>query len=128
VIGIDTNLLVRILIKDDEIQAQKAKKIIEQNKSAFISVLVLCETIWILESRYEFVKKDIVLCLETILKTQQFEIEHRDIVWAALKDYQHISSVGFSDCVIGAIGKAYGCKYVVTFDKKAAKLENFNLL
>lgn len=126
-IGIDTNLLVRIFIDDNHIQAHKALKLIEGQKSVFISTLVFCETIWVLESRYHFNKKQLMMVIEKILKINQLDIEHNDAMWLAYHEYQHINA-DFSDCVIGAVAKLYQCDSVVTFDKNAAKSKNFKLL
>ena len=125
-IGIDTNLLVRIIVDDDHIQAHRAKKLIEQHTPVFVSTVVLCETFWILESRYKFTKKDLLQCIENILRSQQFDIEHRDAMWLAFSDFQHLN-IGFSDCAIGAIGRIHGLEYIATFDKKAAKSKYFKL-
>ena|SRR3990167_5238551 len=125
-IGIDTNVLVRLLVADDHIQAHKAKKLLEQCKPVFVSTIVLCETAWVLESRYHFSKKELIDALEYILKAIHFEVENRDAVWLAFAEFQYLS-MGFSDCVIGAIGRWYGCDYVATFDRKTLKSKQFRL-
>ena|SRR3990167_1902855 len=125
-IGIDTNHLLRVFVERDHIHSRYVKKLLEKQGTVFISTIVLCETIWTLETRYRFTKKELIRCLEYILKSQHFVFEYRDALWVAFKDFQHIST-GFSDCVIGAVGKACGCDYIATFDKKAAKSKLFKL-
>lgn len=126
-IGIDTNVLVRIFINDDQIQARKAIKLIEQHPGVFVSAIVFCETIWVLQSRYHFNKSQLIIAIEKILKINECQIEYNDTIWAAFHEFQH-SHADFSDCVIGAIAKTHGCNAVATFDKKAAKLKNFKLI
>lgn len=126
-IGVDTNVLVRILINDNQIQARKAVKLIENQSSVLVSAIVLCETIWVLQSRYTFNKNQLITAIEKILKIKQLEIEYSDAVWMAFHEYQH-SSADFSDCIIGAIAKLQGCDSVATFDKNAAKSKNFKLI
>ncbi|OGT44828.1 MAG: hypothetical protein A3E82_06075 [Gammaproteobacteria bacterium RIFCSPHIGHO2_12_FULL_38_11] len=72
--GVDTNVLVRILIADDQIQTRKAVKLIENQISVFVSVIVLCEIIWVLQSRYGFNKSQLISALEKILKIIRFLI------------------------------------------------------
>ncbi|OGT47265.1 MAG: hypothetical protein A3E82_06675 [Gammaproteobacteria bacterium RIFCSPHIGHO2_12_FULL_38_11] len=125
-IAIDTNHLLRLFVEKDHIQSHKAKKLVVQHNPVFISVIVLCETMWTLETRYHFTKKELILCIETILKAQQFNIEHREALWVAFSDFQH-GAIGFADCIIGVIGKQHGCDFTATFDKKAAKSRHFKL-
>lgn len=125
-IGIDTNHLLRVFVEANHIQSHHVKKLIEKQGVVFVSVIVLCETIWTLQTRYKFTKKDLLQCIENILRSQQFDIEHRDAMWLAFSDFQHLS-IGFSDCAIGAIGRIHGLEYIATFDKKSAKSKYFKL-
>src|SRR3990167_10455492 len=113
-IGIDTNHLLRMFVETNHIQSHQVRKLIEKHGIVFISVIVFCETIWTLETRYKLTKKDLLQCIENILRSQQFDIEHRDAMWLAFSDFQQLS-IGFSDCVIGAIGRIYDVEYVATF-------------
>lgn len=125
-IGIDTNHLLRVFVEKDHIQSYQVKKLIEQQGTVYVSSAVFLEVIWTLETRYGFTKKDLMQCIESILKAQHFDVQLRDAMWLAFSDFQHFN-IGFSDCVIGALGRVDGCDYTATFDKKAAKSKSFKL-
>ena len=127
-IGIDTNILVRYLTQDDETQLMIASRIINQYEdkpeSIFISNIVLCELIWVLERGYKYNKKEIVNALQAILSTIEFTFEYHEILWLCLSDYEKFTA-DFSDILLGKISKLHGCEYTVTFDSKAAALKGF---
>ncbi len=130
-IGLDTNLLVRYIVRDDTRQAQLASSYIKKKRddgvSMFINHIVLCEIVWVLESTYEYSKTQIVNVLEKILDISQFSIPDVDSVVLALSAYKN-SKVGFSDALIGTTNKMEGCVKTATFDKYAGKLPDFELL
>lgn len=73
VIGIDTNILVRIITRDDEKQSQIALDYVSNSSTPFvINHIVICELVWVLESAYKYDKKQIIKALECILKVKQF--------------------------------------------------------
>lgn len=129
-IGLDTNILVRYLVQDDPGQSKLATNFIEkcsEENPAFISGIVLCELIWVLETAYDYPKKNIADVLEKILKTRQFKIHHPETLWQALRDYRH-ETIDFSDSYIAHLNFVNECDYTITFDKKAARLKYFKLL
>lgn len=129
-IGIDTNVLVRILVKDDEKQSQLAFDYITKNRSnssIVVNSIVLCEVVWVLESAYKYSKKEIANCISCVLKTKQFVIPEKDVIRLALKLYQE-TNIDFSDALIGYTNKLLNCEFTVTFDIKAAKTDIYQLL
>lgn len=132
-IGLDTNVLVRYLTQDDPSQSALANKIImnsvEVGELLWVSQIILCETVWVLERAYKTNKETIVEILHILLQTQELVFEHHDIVWQALQDYKSCHSVGFADCLIGRQNITNKCTFTYTFDKEAAKeLSTFHLL
>jgi predicted nucleic-acid-binding protein len=125
--AIDTNILVRIIIKDDETQAKKALYYIKQNAEIFISLLVLCELSWVCIACYDLKKNELVKIIDNILRTGEFNVESSETVWTALHEYRS-TNADFSDCLIGAIAKHHGCSKVATFDKKASNSHFFELV
>lgn len=129
-IGIDTNILVRYLVRDDLDQAAIASKIIEQakdkNEAIFINRIVLCELVWVLESAYECPKASIISVLKQILSTKQFEIDNATVAWQAVDDFAG-SKADFADCFIGRSNSEVGCKTTYSFDKGTKKLSGFTL-
>jgi len=130
-IGIDTNVLVRYLTQDDKHQAEIAAKIInsyeKQQGALFISNIVLCELVWVLERGYKYDKKQISNAIRTILSTVEFAFEYPEILWLALADYER-TATDFSDILIGKINHLYNCKYTITFDNKASNLKELQHL
>lgn len=132
-IGLDTNVLVRYLTQDDPSQSAVASKMITNfvgmGEVLWVSQIILCETVWVLERAYKTNKKTIAEILHLLLQTQELVFEHHDIVWQALQDYKSSHSVGFADCLIGRQNIANKCTFTNTFDKEAAKeLSTFHLL
>jgi len=127
VIGLDTNVLLRYLLKDDAAQAARAEREIERDERFLIDGIVLCELVWVLESGYGFSRTDIAGALEKILATAQFEIEGKDVVLRALDDFRG-SAADFSDCLIARRNRGAGALQTVTFDRSLKGLEGFRLL
>jgi predicted nucleic-acid-binding protein len=129
VIGLDTNVLVRYLTQDDPAQAAKASRVIEAASpgSLFISAIVLCELVWVLEDVYRHGRAELATVLEKILLTSQFAFEEKDLLWKALTDYRQRKG-DFSDHVIGHLGTRAGCEYSLTFDRGLKDSATFKLL
>jgi predicted nucleic-acid-binding protein len=129
-IGLDTNVLVRYLVADDEAQASKAVAFVENvvgsGERLYINSVVLCELVWVLESAYHHSRTDIAATLEKLLLTDALEFERRDEVWAALAEYRDERG-DFSDYLIGRINASDGCGQTVTFDR-ALRADLFRIL
>lgn len=136
-IGLDTNVIIRYLTQDDPVQGKRAAQLIENALGArnipadkpcfFITSVVLCELVWVLESAYKIPKSEIIEILRKILSTTQFQIQDSDDCWAALKLYR--SGKGdFSDYLIGRIGQSAGCQFTATFDHALDKTRDFQVL
>jgi predicted nucleic-acid-binding protein len=129
--GVDTNVLVRYLVQDDKAQTEKAIHFLEQTcdqkNPAFISGIVLCELVWVLESGYGYARAQIAQVIEHILRVRQFHLHEPDILWRALRGYQK-TQADFSDHYLVQLNHEYGCQKTVTFDKKAAKMPHAELL
>lgn len=127
-LGIDTNVLVRFLVRDDESQFEKARKLIKREVTAgrrvFVSQLVLLETEWVLRSRYDLSKIEIIAAISGLLDATDVQFEDEPAIEAALFVWKE-STVDFADCLIGAQNKRLGCRATATFDLRAAKLSGF---
>jgi predicted nucleic acid-binding protein len=86
--GLDTNVLIRYLVADDEAQATKAKRYIESGVS-YVNCSVLSEVVWVLESAYGYDKEAIISALERLLSTHEVEVEDADVALAALHESSH---------------------------------------
>ena len=129
--ALDTNVLVRFLTQDDPLQSRRANQYIEEvvarGESCLINLVVLCEMVWVLESAYRHPKTAILDLLGRVLSTSEFEIENKEVVWAALEDFKN-SRADFSDCLIGRLNQRLGCDETASFDSAVKGLPGFRLL
>ena len=125
--GLDTNVLLRYLLRDDAAQAGRAAHEIERDERFLIDGIVLCELVWVLEAGYGFSRIETAAALERILATAQFEIEAKDLALAALDDFKG-SAADFSDCLIGRRNQAAGAQETVTFDRSLKRRPGFRVL
>lgn len=127
-LGIDTNILVRLLVADDAAQTRRAQQLVEgaqrDNGVVLISLLVMIETEWVLRSRYELEKTTTLAALRRLLETRELSFEDEPAIEEALFNWQD-SSCGFTDCLIAAHNRRLGCRATATFDGKAARLPGF---
>lgn len=127
-LGIDTNVLVRFLVRDDEIQFEKARKLIRREVAAgqrvFVNQLVLMETEWVLRSRYAVPKNQITEAISGLLNSTDIQFEDEPSVEEALFIWKE-SDADFADCLIGAKNRRMGCRATATFDRKASRLPGF---
>ena len=130
-IGLDTNLLIRYLTKDDTSQYTKVKRLIEEaverDERLLINCAVLCELTWVLDTAYEYSRAEIADALERILETAQFDIERAHEARQALGDFRS-TKAGFADALIGRVNRALGAKQTLTFDRDLKALDTFAVL
>jgi predicted nucleic-acid-binding protein len=130
-LGIDTNVLVRFLVGDDQEQFERARRLIKREvhnaEPIVISLVVLLETEWVLRSRYELPKEEIIAALSSLLDSMELQIEDEPSVEQAVFNWRD-SNVEFADCLINAHNLALGCRATATFDGRAAKLAGFEAL
>lgn len=129
--GIDTNILVRFLVGDDEIQARKVYTIFkeaETDKSElFISLLVIVELIWVLESVYKIERKEIISAINDLLLMPIFKIERLAAIQKFIMNAR-ANKYDLSDLLIAHSASDQGCETVLTFDKKASQYKLFELV
>ena len=127
-LGIDTNVLVRFLVRDNEVQFEKARKLIKREVTAgrrvFVNQLVLMETEWVLRSRYIVPKNQIIAAMSALLDTADVQFEDEPAIEEALFIWKD-TTAGFADCLIGAKNRRLGCRATASFDLKASKLPGF---
>lgn len=119
--AVDTNLLVRLLARDDKRQAEAAERFVEPG--AWVSHLVLAETLWVLDAVYERSRSQIARAVELLLQHAQLTLQDADVVAAALGHYRIQRKLGFSDCLVLEIARKFGHLPLGTFDRQLARLE-----
>lgn len=121
-IAIDTNVLLRYLLNDDELQARKASKLITGKNFVFISHVVLAETVWTLAGKkYKVTPKDIHGAISTLFSDENIVIQEQEVVWRALVDYnkyrvEQNEKVDFPDILIFHTGQDAAVQYDEPFD------------
>ena len=127
-LGVDTNVLVRFLTKDEAEQYEKARRMIRRGASdpdgIYVNQLVLLETEWVLRSAYGYSKAEIAAAISALLDAQELVFEDEPAIEEALFTWKK-SNADFADCLIGAKNRRAGCTATATFDTKAAKLPGF---
>jgi predicted nucleic-acid-binding protein len=130
VIGLDTNVLVRYLAQDDPVQSRKATALIERRLTesdlGFVSLVAIVETAWVLERGYGLGRDEVAAAIERILQVDVLAVESEHEVFTAMIALKEGGS--FAGALIGALGARAGCLRTVTFDRRALRLGEFELL
>ncbi len=128
-IGIDTNVLVRLCVRDDPDQVKAALKLLSNvpPASVRVSVIVLAELAWTLLRRYRIDKVALIAAVEGLLSRIELDIEGRSAVMTALQWY-HDGSADFADYLIAALNREAGAAPTYTFDERATSSPAFALV
>ena len=118
-ITVDTNVLVRAVVRDDERQARTASKLLKEAELIAVSLPCLCEFVWVLRRVYNFAQQDISAALEALLNASNVAVNRpaADAGLAVLKEGR-----AFADGLIAYEGNWLGGETFVSFDKKAVSL------
>ena len=131
-VAVDTNVLVRLLVKDDPHQFAAARKLVEDAEAAGEPLLVmlgaLLETEWVLRSRYKLDKVSIAGAFAAMLESAGVQFEHEPTVEEALHLWAQHPRSDFSDCLLAARAAHLGRDRFLTFDVRAARLPRAELL
>ena len=119
--AVDTNVVVRLVARDDPRQTATAKQFIEDG--VWISLPVLLETTWTLESIYGLSDAEIASTLEMLLNHATVLLQCSEAVADALKEFRRQPSLGFADCLILALARWSGHLPLGTFERRLGKLE-----
>jgi predicted nucleic-acid-binding protein len=119
--AVDTNLLVRLLVRDDTRQAEAADAFVEPG--AWVPVIALVEAAWVLGTVYDRNPKQIALAIEMLLNHRSLVLQHAEAVQAALAVLRRRPSVGFSDCLILELARSAGHLPLGTFDRGLGSLD-----
>ena len=116
----DTNVLVRIVVRDDPDQVRAAERFTASG--AWVSHLVLAEVAWVLEAVYERTAQQIAAAIDMLLNHKDFTLQDSDIVAAALAQFRERPAPGFPDYLILEIARKAGHLPLGTFDRNLARL------
>jgi predicted nucleic-acid-binding protein len=128
VIGLDTNVVVRYLTRDDEGQFRAAEAVMRAaartGEPVYIGLPVLLETVWVLQRAYAVDRSAVASTLQALLESPDIVLENEPLVEAALDAFQ-TGSADFADYVIGIGNATAGCRHTLTFDERAAQAPTF---
>jgi predicted nucleic-acid-binding protein len=129
-IGLDANILLRAVTRDDAIQSPLARRLIgglTPDRPGCVSTLVLCEFAWTLKRRYRYKRTEIATAISAIVESPAFLLPERQTVNAALGGMQQFG-LDFADAVIGHQHSSAGAETTLTFDRKAVASPLFTLV
>jgi len=119
--AIDTNVLVRLLIGDDARQAASAEAFVRNG--AWVSVLALAETVWVLAKVYNHSSSGVAAAVEMLLDNTHLTVQDSDVVAAALHLFRARPALGFSDCLILELARKAGHLPLGTLDRSLGRVE-----
>ena len=119
--AVDTNVLVRLVTRDDAMQAEAAEEFV--SSGAWVSHLVLTETVWVLSAVYDLAPTAIATAVEMLVSHQRLTVQDRGTAVAALDHFKNKPTLGFSDCLVLEIARKAGHLPLGTFDRKLGRLD-----
>jgi predicted nucleic-acid-binding protein len=129
--ALDTNILVRFLVNDDEEQARRAYKLFAEAESGketlFVPQVVVLEMIWVLDSVYEVPRQEILDSVDALLRMPVLEFESQPAIQGFVNAAREMK-IDLSDVPIAVSARHAGCDRVLTFDKRASKQGIFERL
>ncbi len=130
-IGIDTNILVRYIVQDDEEQARLATSVLEGEldgkNQGLVSAIVLCELVGVLRRAYGYGKEQVVEVLRLLMSSADLVVDRVDDAWRALREYE-TGSADFTDYYMGQMNRTLHAETTYTLDRKAGTGNHFTLL
>jgi len=131
VIGLDTNVLVRHIVQDNPAEGRAASALIASRCSAddpgVVSLVVLCELVWVLDCGYGYDRGAIAAVLRQVLSVEDLLVDRSELAWQALHLYQN-GKADFADYLIGLSHRDQGAAVTCTFDRRASSCDLFELI
>jgi len=129
--ALDTNVIVRFLVRDNEQQAETIYRIFKQAESnkeeLFVPLLVVLETLWVLDSVYKIPRQEILDSINDLVLMPILEFEAQSVILKFVSSAKE-NKMDLSDLLIALSAKSSGCEYVLTFDRRASTSGLFELL
>jgi predicted nucleic-acid-binding protein len=119
--AVDTNVLLRILVRDDSKQAARADAYIVPG--AWVSLIVLTVAVWVMSSIMRLDVAAVVRAIEMTLDHEQLTVEDAETVAAALAQFRRHPSLGFSDCLVLEAARKAGHLPLGTFDRGLSRVD-----
>lgn len=124
--SVDTNVLVRLITRDDPKQVAVAEAFVA--RGAWVPYLAMAEAIWVLESVYERDPAGIATAVEMLLSHERLTVQDSEVVAAAVAQFRQQPRVGFSDCLMVEVARKAGHTPLGTFDRALGKVDGTHRL
>jgi predicted nucleic-acid-binding protein len=128
VIGLDSNVLIRYIVRDDIDQAEAASRLVESEctdeNPGLINPIVLCELVWVLTRGYGYDRKTVTRVIRRILSVQELRVAGAESAWRALRHYEQ-GKADFTDYLVGVSNQDDKAAVTYTFDQRAADSDLF---
>lgn len=124
--AVDTNVLVRLIARDDAAQVASAEDWVKQG--AWVSILALAEAIWVLSAVYGRANRDIASAVEMLLSHQNLTLQDSEVVAAALDRFRERPALGLSDCLLLELARKAGHLPLGTFDRDLSKVDGAEVI
>lgn len=119
--AVDTNVLVRLIARDDLVQVAEAERFVKKG-GAWVSLLALAEAVWVLAAVYELSAAEIAKAVEMLLNHRDLTLQEPEVVAAALEIFGKRPALGFSDCLFLELARKAGHLPLGTFDRELSKV------
>ena len=127
-IGLDTNVLLRLFVEDEPEQCERARSFVAaatREDVCFVNPVVFAEFVWTLARRMKRSKTEVANLIEQVLSADDLEIVHREAANRALHAYR-LGRADFADYFLAGINEDHGCASTATFDKYALEFKSFS--
>lgn len=124
--AVDTNVLVRLISRDDAAQVAAAEAFVAPG--AWVPHLALAEAMWVLESVYALKPAHIATAVEMLLHHKDLTLQDAEAVTAALARFRARPALGFSDCLVLEVSRKAGHLPLGTFDRRLGRIEGAQAL
>ncbi|CAN7147323.1 PIN domain-containing protein [Rhizobium sp. LjRoot254] len=122
-IGLDTNVLIRFVVHDDDVQERAAARLFNELASddvLYVNLIVVLEAVWTLRRMYGYSREQCLGFVELLLEQRSVELDEHEIIGHALLESRE-SGADFADTLVGEFNRIAGCSLTYTFDIKAAR-------
>lgn len=124
-IGLDTNILLRVLVDDGSPDVAKARDFVaaraREGHDFHLDAVVLAETVWVLDAVFGYSRADIAAAIDALLGNAAYLIDGREAVASALAHFR-ATKADFADCLIVARNMTAGCKHTASLDRAMQRL------
>jgi predicted nucleic-acid-binding protein len=127
-IGLDTNVLLRLFVEDDPEQSDRARRFVDAaaaDEPCIVNPVVLAEFAWTLARTFKKKRHEVARLIEGVLSMDDLEVPFRRAARGALTAYRH-GKADFPDYFLAAINAELGCASTATFDRDALDYPAFS--